>query len=193
MILDYSVEDTRWEPDRLRISIAFSGPCYTGEQQILGTTWWQRTFQNSSISARLTQVEIHLYGDIAPRGEPDFFDAYTSVIWQYRMQSLGSRIGAWDFLEEGARYQTEPHNERYRRRLCCSRRIPCPQRSKSCRARLMAKCKSHGRDRFWLKGAVTCVRVRRAPRTGGETVREIEGQSCRFRCVLRDRPGCQNG
>lgn len=100
VILDYSVEDTRWEPDRLRISIAFSGPCYTGAQQILGTTWWQRTFQNSSISARLTQVEIHLYGDIAPRGEPDFFDAYTSVIWQYRMQSLGSRIGAWDFLRK---------------------------------------------------------------------------------------------
>lgn len=82
VILDYSVEVTRWEPDRLRISIAFSGPYYTGEQQILGTTSWQRTFQNSSISARLTQVEIHLYGDIAPR------------------KSLGSRIGAWDFLRK---------------------------------------------------------------------------------------------
>ena len=92
VILDYNVEETRWEPDRLRISMAFSGPCYTGEQQILGTTWWQRTFQNSSISARLTQVEIHLYCDIAPRGEPDFFDAYASVIWQYRMQSLGSGL-----------------------------------------------------------------------------------------------------
>ena len=92
VILDYNVEETRWEPDRLRISMAFSGPCYTGEQQILGTTWWQRTLQNSSISARLTQVEIHLYCAIAPRGEPDFFDAYTSVIWQYRMQSLGSGL-----------------------------------------------------------------------------------------------------
>ena len=92
VILDYSVEDTRWEPDRLRMSIAFSAPCYTGEQRILGTTSWQRTFQNSSISARLTQVEIHLYCDIAPRGEPDVFDAYSSVIWQYRMQSLGSGL-----------------------------------------------------------------------------------------------------
>lgn len=33
----------------LRISIAFSGPCYTGEQQIIETTGWQHTFQNSSI------------------------------------------------------------------------------------------------------------------------------------------------
>ena len=79
---------------------------------------------------------------------------HTQLSFGNRMQSLGSGIGARGFLEERTRYQAEPHNERYRRRLCSSRRAPCPPRSKTCRARLMALCNSHGRDRFWLKGAV---------------------------------------
>ena len=75
---------------------------------MLRTTGWQRTFQDSSISARLTQVEIHPYYDIALRGEPDFFDAYTSVIWLYRTQSLGPRLVHAVFSRNGHGIKRNP-------------------------------------------------------------------------------------
>ena len=113
MILDYSLEDTRWEPDPpadfKRFFRAFLDWRTANDWDNRMAEHLPELFR----SAGLTAVEIHSCDEIVQRGELDFFDPYASGIWQYVIQSLGPQLVHDGFLKETERCRAEEDYERY--------------------------------------------------------------------------------
>ena len=113
MILDYNLEDTRWEPDPPADFKRFYRAFLDWRT---ANDWDNRMAQHLPElfhSAGLTAVEIHSSDEIVERGEPDFFDAYASGIWRYVIQSLGPQLVHGRFLEESERCRAEEAYESY--------------------------------------------------------------------------------
>ena len=113
VILDYNLADTRWEPDPppdfKRFYRAFLDWRTANDWDNRMADHLPELFH----SAGLTTVEIHSCDEIVQRGEPDFFDAYASGIWQYVIQSLGPQLVHDHFLKESERCRAEEDYERY--------------------------------------------------------------------------------
>jgi SAM-dependent methyltransferase len=113
VILDYNLEDTRWEPeppaDFKRFYSAFL-------DWRTANHWDNRMAEHLPElfhSAGLTAVESRPCDEIVQRGEPDFFDAYASGIWLYVIQTLGPQLVHGRFLEESERCRAEEDYARY--------------------------------------------------------------------------------
>jgi SAM-dependent methyltransferase len=113
VILDYNLEDTRWEPappaDFNRFYSAFL-------DWRTANHWDNRMAEHLPglfRSAGLSDVEIYPCDETVQRGDADFFDAYASGIWLYVVQSLGPQLVAAGFLEEQARLGAEENYRHY--------------------------------------------------------------------------------
>jgi ubiquinone/menaquinone biosynthesis C-methylase UbiE len=113
VILDYNLEDTRWEPDPPADFKRF----YRAFLDWRTANHWDNRMAEHLPelfhSAGLTAVEIHSCDEIVQRGESDFFDAYASGIWLYVIQTLGPQLVHGRFLEESERCRAEEDYARY--------------------------------------------------------------------------------
>jgi SAM-dependent methyltransferase len=113
VILDYNLEDTRWEPEPPADFIRFYRAFLDWRT---ANTWDNRMAEHLPgllRSAGLDQVEIHPCDETVQRGDPNFFDAYASGIWMYAIQSLGPQLVATGFIEEQARLRAEEDYRQY--------------------------------------------------------------------------------
>ena len=113
VILDYNLEDTRWEPDPPAEFKRF----YRAFLDWRTANGWDNRMAEHLPglfhSAGLAAVEINSCDEIVQRGEPNFFDAYASGIWRYVIQTLGPQLVHECFLKESERCQAEEDYERY--------------------------------------------------------------------------------
>jgi SAM-dependent methyltransferase len=107
IVLDYNLDETRWEPDPpvdfLRFYQAF-------------LDWRNVNHWDNRMAAHLAAL-FHLEGladvanhpsdELVRRGDPDFFDAYASGIWLYVIQTLGPNLVQAGFLAENVRLRAE--------------------------------------------------------------------------------------
>ncbi len=108
VILDYNLEDTRWEPEP---PADFSRFYQAFLDWRTANHWDNRMAEHLPgifRSAELTDIEITPYDEICQRGDPDFFDAYGSGIWLYAIENLGPQL-----LEEQARLRVEAAYRHY--------------------------------------------------------------------------------
>jgi SAM-dependent methyltransferase len=108
VVLDYNLEDNRWEPDP---PADFSRFYKAFLDWRTANHWDNRMAEHLPglfRSAGLTDVEIYPCDEIVQRGDPDFFDAYASGIWLYAIERLGPQ-----FLEEQARLRVEEDYREY--------------------------------------------------------------------------------
>ena len=113
LILDYNLEDTRWEPDPPADFKRFYGAFLDWRR---ANNWDNRMAEHLPglfQSSGLTTIESHCCDEIVQRGEPDFFDAYASGIWLYVIQSLGPQLVQARFLEESELRRAEEDYEHY--------------------------------------------------------------------------------
>ena len=113
VILDYNLEDTRWEPDPPANFKRFYRAFLDWRT---ANDWDNRMAEHLPElfhSAGLTAVEVHPCDEIVQRGESDFFDPYASGIWRYVIQSLGPQLVHDGFLRESERCRAEEDYERY--------------------------------------------------------------------------------
>lgn len=103
IVLDYNLDETRWEPeppaDFQRFYRAFLD-WRTANQ------WDNRTaahLANFFHSAGLVNIASHPSDEIVRRGDPDFFDAYASGIWLYVIQTIGPNLVQSGLLDEAVR------------------------------------------------------------------------------------------
>jgi SAM-dependent methyltransferase len=107
IVLDYNLDETRWEPDPpvdfLRFYQAF-------------LDWRNGNRLDNQMASHLTalfyseglvEVARHASDELVRRGDPDFFDAYASGIWLYVIQTLGPKLVQEGFLEESVRLRAE--------------------------------------------------------------------------------------
>jgi SAM-dependent methyltransferase len=113
VILDYNLQDTRWEPDPPADFKRFYKAFLDWRT---ANDWDNRMAEHLPglfHASGLTAVEIHSCDEIVQRGEPDFFDAYASGIWRYVIQTLGPHLVDDGFLKESERGRAEEDYERY--------------------------------------------------------------------------------
>jgi SAM-dependent methyltransferase len=113
VILDYNLEDSRWEPEPPVDFRRFYGAFLDWRT---ANHWANRMaghLPGLFIAAGLTEVEVHPGDETVERGDPDFFDAYASGIWLYVIESLGPNLVAAGFLEEAARQGAEEDYRQY--------------------------------------------------------------------------------
>lgn len=113
VILDYNLEDTRWEPEP---PAEFSRFYRAFLDWRTANHWDNRMAERLPElfrSAGLVDVEIHPCDETVQRGDPDFFDAYASGIWLYAIQSLGPQLVDAGFLEEQAGLRAEEDYRHY--------------------------------------------------------------------------------
>ena len=107
IVLDYNLDETRWEPDApadfLRFYRAF-------------LDWRDANRWDNQMASHLTalfhsegmvDVATHPSDELVRRGDPDFSDAYASGIWLYVIQTLGPKLVQAGFLEENVRLSAE--------------------------------------------------------------------------------------
>jgi SAM-dependent methyltransferase len=107
IVLDYNLDETRWEPeppaDFQRFYQAFL-------DWRTANNWDNRAASHLTEffhSAGLVDIASHPTDEIVRRGDPDFFDAYASGIWLYVIQTLGANLVRAGFLEESVRRRAE--------------------------------------------------------------------------------------
>jgi SAM-dependent methyltransferase len=113
VILDYNLEDTRWEPDPPADFKRFYRAFLDWRT---ANNWDNRMAEHLPElfhSVGLTAVGIHSSDEIVQRGELDFFDAYASGIWRYVIQRVGPQLVHGRFLEESERCRAEEAYECY--------------------------------------------------------------------------------
>jgi ubiquinone/menaquinone biosynthesis C-methylase UbiE len=113
VILDYNLEDTRWEPEPPADFIRFYRAFLDWRT---ANTWDNRMAEHLPgllRSAGLNDVEIHRCDETVQRGDPDFFGAYASGIWLYAIHSLGPQLVAAGFIEEQACLGAEEDYRQY--------------------------------------------------------------------------------
>lgn len=111
--LDYSLQDTQWEPEP---PLAFQ----TFYQAFLawraGNGWDNAMAKRLPAlfdAAGLGSIEVHRCDEVVRQGDPDFFDAYASGIWVYVIQSVGSQLIASGLLDEEQRSSAQEQYTRY--------------------------------------------------------------------------------
>lgn len=113
VILDYNLQDTRWEPeppaDFRKFYQAFLRWRTANQWDNRMAEHLPRLFR----SAGLIDVDIYPCDEIVQRGDADFFDAYASGIWLYVVQSLGPQLVQAGFLEESVRSRSEEDYGKY--------------------------------------------------------------------------------
>jgi SAM-dependent methyltransferase len=107
IVLDYNLDDTRWEPeppvDFQRFYRAFL-------DWRTANNWDNRTASHLTDlfrSAGLVDIASHPSDELVRRGDPDFFGGYTSGIWLYVIQTLGPTLVQAGFLGENGRLRAE--------------------------------------------------------------------------------------
>ncbi|MEO8372581.1 MAG: methyltransferase domain-containing protein [Candidatus Solibacter sp.] len=134
IVLDYNLDDTRWEPE----------PPVDFQRFYRAFLDW-RTVNNwdNRMASHLTGL-FHLAGlveianypsdEVVRRGDPDFFDPYASGIWLYVIQTLGPNLVQAGFLAESVRQRAEEDYGGYVQRvlrrqrhsmLTVEGRVPC--------------------------------------------------------------------
>ena len=107
VILDYNLEDTRWEPEPPAAFRKF----YRAFLEWRSANHWDNRMAEHLTelfhSAGLTEIEIHPCDERVQRGDANFFDSYASGIWLYVIQSLGSQLVQAGFLSETDRRRAE--------------------------------------------------------------------------------------
>jgi hypothetical protein len=113
IILDYNLDETRWEPeppaDFQRFYRAFL-------DWRTANKWDNRMASHLTglfRSAGVVDIASHPTDEIVRRGDPDFFDAYASGIWLYVIETLGPNLVQTGFLEEGVRRRAEENYSSY--------------------------------------------------------------------------------
>ena len=113
--LDYNLEDTRWEPEPPASFRNFYAAFLTWRA---ANRWDNRMADHLPAlfqSAGVAEIEIHSCDEITQRGDPDFFDAYSSGIWLYVIQTLGPRLADAGVLPEAERRRAETEYDQYLR------------------------------------------------------------------------------
>jgi SAM-dependent methyltransferase len=113
IVLDYNLDETHWEPeppaDFRRFYQAFLNWRTVNR-------WDNQTASRLAglfDSAGLVDIASHRTDELVQRGDPDFFDAYSSGIWLYVIQTLGPNLVQAGLLEEGVRLRAEEDYSRY--------------------------------------------------------------------------------
>ena len=107
IVLDYNLDETRWEPDPPVDFLRF----YQGFLEWRHVNCWDNQMASHLTalfySEGLNDVASHTSDEIVQRGDPDFFDAYASGIWLYVIETLGANLVQAGFLEESVRLCAE--------------------------------------------------------------------------------------
>jgi len=107
IVLDYNLDETRWEPDPPADFLEFYQAFLNWRT---GNGWDNRmaTHLTALFHAEgLDGVASHPSDEIVQRGDPDFFDPYASGIWLYVIETLGPNLVQAGFLEERVRLRAE--------------------------------------------------------------------------------------
>jgi len=107
IVLDYNLDETRWEPDPPVDFLRF----YQAFLDWRNVNRWDNQMASHLTalfhSEGLVDVARHASDELVRRGDPDFFDAYASGIWLYVIQTLGPKLVQAGFLEENVRLCAE--------------------------------------------------------------------------------------
>jgi SAM-dependent methyltransferase len=107
IILDYNLDETRWEPDPPVDFLRF----YQAFLDWRNANRWDNQMASHLTalfhSEGLVDVARHASDELVRCGDPDFFDAYASGIWLYVIQTLGPKLVQAGFLEENVRLCAE--------------------------------------------------------------------------------------
>jgi hypothetical protein len=107
IVLDYNLDETRWEPDPPVDFQRF----YQAFLDWRNVNRWDNQMASHLTalfhSEGLVDVARHASDELVRRGDPDFFDAYASGIWLYVIQTLGPKLVQEGFLEENVRICAE--------------------------------------------------------------------------------------
>jgi SAM-dependent methyltransferase len=107
IVLDYNLDDTRWEPDP-PVSFLLLYRAFLDWRS--ANHWDNRMASNLAAlfhSEALIDVTEHPSDEVVQRGDPDFFDPYASGIWLYVIKNVGPNLVVAGLLEEGARRRAE--------------------------------------------------------------------------------------
>lgn len=113
IVLDYNLDETRWEPD----------PPQEFQRFYRAFLDWRSVNQwDNRMAAHLSEffqlaglVDIATYSsdELVRRGDPDFLDAYASGIWLYVVQTLGPTLVQAGFIDASVRARAEEEYEAY--------------------------------------------------------------------------------
>jgi SAM-dependent methyltransferase len=107
IVLDYNLDETRWEPDP---PIDFQRFYQAFLDWRTANFWDNRTASHLAElfdSAELVEIANHPSDELVLRSDPHFLDAYASGIWLYVIQTLGPNLVQGGFLEESVRRRAE--------------------------------------------------------------------------------------
>src|SRR5215471_1495490 len=107
IVLDYNLDETRWEPDAPLDFLRF----YQAFLDWRDVNRWDNQMASHLTallhSEGMVNVASHPSDELVRRGDPDFLDAYASGIWLYVIQTLGPNLVMAGFLEENVRLRAE--------------------------------------------------------------------------------------
>jgi SAM-dependent methyltransferase len=107
IVLDYDLDDTRWEPEPPPAFQQF----YRAFLDWRNVNHWDnRTASHLTgffHSAGLVDIANYPSDEVVRRSDPGFFDAYASGIWLYVIRTLGPNLVQAGFLEESVRLGAE--------------------------------------------------------------------------------------
>jgi SAM-dependent methyltransferase len=107
IVLDYNLDETRWEPDPPVNFLRF----YQAFLDWRDANRWDNHMASHLAalfhSEGMVDVASHPSDEVVRRGDPDFFDSYASGIWLYVIQTLGPKLVQAGFMQEDARLCAE--------------------------------------------------------------------------------------
>lgn len=110
IVLDYNLDETYWEPEP---PAEFQRFYQAFLDWRTANHWDNQTASHLAELFRrvgLVDVASHPSDELVRRGDPDFFEPYTSRIWLYVLQTLGPKLVQAGVLDESVRLGAE---ERY--------------------------------------------------------------------------------
>ena len=100
IVLDYNLDETRWEPEPPAAFRQFYRAFLDWRS---ANHWDNRTASHLAEclrSAGLVSIASHPTDEVIRRGDPDFFDPYASGIWLYVIETVGPRLVQEGLLDE---------------------------------------------------------------------------------------------
>jgi SAM-dependent methyltransferase len=107
VVLDYNLDETRWEPDAPVDFLRFYGAFLEWRDVNRWDNQMASHLTAHFHSEGMVDVASHPSDELVQRGDPDFFDAYASGIWLYVIQTLGPTLVQAGFLKENVRLCAE--------------------------------------------------------------------------------------
>jgi hypothetical protein len=107
IVLDYNLDETRWEPDPPADFLKFYGAFLDWRDVNRWDNQMASHLTELFHSAGMVDVGSHPSDELVQRGDPVFFDAYASGIWLYVIQTLGPKLVQAGFLDENVRLCAE--------------------------------------------------------------------------------------